>query len=242
MLLANQKVFSAETNVIALFGDSITVGENNAFPWPLRPFTANGRIANQGAFPPLPPSDGLDTLLIAQGRPSTVVNWGIGGSTTDTGAARIFGNIGFTRATIPADNYYVLIMYGTNDFGGGLSESTTGFNTLLMIDRARAAGYIPVIGTLTPRIDRDVTPYNQQIIAAANIRGVPVVDHFSRFWQFGFDLLDVEVFNGSIVRLHPTAFGYTVIQQLWFDAFLANAIEPIGNIVISPILELLLDE
>ena len=241
-LLVSQKGFSNETNVIALFGDSITVGENDSFPWPLRPFTSNGRIGNDGFFPALPPSDFLDTILIDESRQSTVANWGIGGSTTGSGAIRITGSLAVTRSNFPADNYYVLIMYGTNDFAGGLSQSTTGFNTGLMIDRARAQGYIPVIGTLTPRIDRDVSPYNQQIVAAANSRGVPVVDHFSRFWQFGFDLLDVEIFNGSVVRLHPTATGYQVIARLWFDSFLVNAIEPVSPITISPIINLLLED
>jgi len=242
--LVNSNVYASQINVIALFGDSITVGENNSFPFALRPGRGNGRLANDGGSPALPPSDKLDTLLIDERRISSVVNWGRGGSSSSNGAGRISADLGTTRSAYSADNYYVLIMYGTNDFNVGLSESDTAFNTRLMIDRARSAGFIPVIGTLTPRIDRNLSSLNGRIVAAANSRGVPIVDHFSRFNQDGnngLTLLDVENLFGRVLRLHPTSEGYDVIARTWFDQFLKDAIEP-EPVAIAPIINLILDD
>ncbi len=243
---ASQNSYAADTVVIALFGDSITVGENASFLGS-RPGFGNGRQANDGLFPTLLPSEELSGVLGSERRQATIVNWGIGGSSTSSsgfgGAARILGQLSSTRQAFPADNYFVLILYGTNDFNAGLSPSSTQFNTLLMIDRARSLGFQPVIGTLTPRDDRNVTPYNTAIVAAANSRGAPIVDHFSRFLQDGnggLDLLDTEPIGSGTIRLHPSAEGYNVIAQTWFDQFLENVIEP-NRIVISPIINLLLD-
>ncbi len=243
-MLAHTNAYASEVNVIALFGDSITVGENSSFPLALRPGRGNGRLANDGASPALPPSDKLDTLLINKRRTSSVVNWGRGGSSSSNGAGRISADLGATRSAYSADNYYVLIMYGTNDFNAGLSESDTAFNTRLMIDRARSAGFIPVIGTLTPRIDRNLSSLNGQIVATANSRGAPVVDHFSRFNQDGnngLTLLDVENIFGGVLRLHPTSEGYDVIARTWFDQFLEDAIDPKPG-AIAPIINLILDD
>lgn len=115
-----------------------------------------------------------------------------------------------------------------------------------MIDRARSLGFTPVIGTLTPRIGGGNIPSrNSQIVAAANLRGVPVVDHYSRFIQDGaggLNLIDIEVFNGVTLRLHPTSEGYDVIAQTWFDEYLEGQIQADANVIVSPIISLLLDE
>jgi len=231
---ASQNSYAADTVVIALFGDSITVGENASFLGS-RPGFGNGRQANDGLFPTLLPSEELSGVLGSERSSTSSSGFG--------GAARILGQLSSTRQAFPADNYFVLILYGTNDFNAGLSPSSTQFNTLLMIDRARSLGFQPVIGTLTPRDDRNVTPYNTAIVAAANSRGAPIVDHFSRFLQDGnggLDLLDTEPIGSGTIRLHPSAEGYNVIAQTWFDQFLENVIEP-NRIVISPIINLLLD-
>ncbi len=250
-LMVDQAALAREVNLIALFGDSITIGENSSFPLALRPGRGSGRLGNDGEFPALPASDKLDSLMRQERRNSIVSNWGRGGSNTGNrpgnGAERIFRELQITLNTHPADNYYVLIMYGTNDFGSGLSPSDTEFNTKLMIDRARSAGFVPVIGTITPRIDRNVTPYNSRIVAAAQSRQAPIVDHYARFVQDGnggLSLLDVEVFNGRTLRLHPTSEGYDVIARTWFDQFLKDAIEPerSGASSLVPVITLLLDE
>jgi len=237
-----------ESNLIVLFGDSISVGENNAFQGS-RPGRGLGRVANDGQSPALPPSDKLDDLLRAELRESTVINWGIGGSTSERGAIRVLSDLGETLSDHQADNYYVLILYGTNDFNGGLGPSDTGFNTGLMIDRARSLGYTPVVATLTPRADRNLSSYNSQIVSNANSRNVPIVDLFSRYLQDGqngLTLLDTEVFSGRVIRLHPNDAGYDVIAQTWFDQFLESEIEPLPIPIVSdflpPIINLLLED
>ncbi len=234
-----------ETNMIVLFGDSLTFGDNNNFNGPVSAGVGSGRTGNDGLSPPLPPSDKLDDLLDAKSRESTVINWGVGGTSTDFGAARILSNLNSSLIDHSADNHYILILYGTNDFSFGLSPSTTAFNIQLMIDRARSVGFTPIIGTLTPRSDRNVSDYNAQVAATANLRGAPVVDHFTRFLQDGnggLDLLDLEFFGGNPIRLHPTDEGYDVIAQTWFDQYLENEIVEIPQTaVVAPIIQLLLD-
>jgi len=117
-----------------------------------------------------------------------------------------------------------------------------------MIDRARSLGFTPIIGTLTPRSDRNVSDYNAQVVANANLRGATVVDHFTRFLQDGnggLDLLDLEFFGGNPIRLHPTDEGYDVIAKTWFDQFLENeiiAIPPASTPTLTPVIQLLLDD
>jgi len=244
-LTANVSVAN-ETNMIVLFGDSLTFGDNNNFNGPVSAGVGSGRTGNDGLSPPLPPSDKLDDLLDSEFRESTVINWGVGGTSTDSGTSRILSNLNSSLSDHSADNRYILILYGTNDFNFGLSPSTTGFNIQLMIDRARSVGFTPIIGTLTPRSDRNVSDYNAQIVANANARVAPIVDHYSRFLQDGnggLDLLDLELFGGVSIRLHPTDEGYDVIAQTWFDLFLKNEIAEMPRTsTVSPIIELLLDD
>lgn len=245
-LTANRSMAN-ETNMIVLFGDSITFGDNNNFNGPASEGVGSGRTGNDGLSPPLPPSDKLDALLDEEFRESIVINWGVGGTSTESGTSRILSNLNSSLNDHTANNRYILILYGTNDFAFGLSPSTTGFNIRLMIDRARSLGFIPVIGTLTPRDDRNVSNYNSTIVANANARGAPVVDHYSRFLQDGnggLDLLDLELFfNGNLIRLHPTDEGYDVIAQTWFDQYLSNElVEVPPTLTVAPIIQLLLDD
>jgi len=234
-----------EASMVVLFGDSITFGDNNNFNGPVSAGVGSGRVGNDGQMPPLPPSDKLDDQLSAEFRDSIVINWGVGGTSTDSGTARILSNLSTSLNDHSADNRYVLILYGTNDFSFGLSPSTTGFNTMLMIDRARSLGYTPVVGTLLPRSDRNVSTYNAQIVSNANARSAAVVDHNSRFLQDGnggLDLLDLEFFGGNPIRLHPTDEGYDVIARTWIDQYLMNEIAATPPPTVAPIFMLLLDD
>jgi len=90
-LTANVSVAN-ETNMIVLFGDSLTFGDNNNFNGPVSAGVGSGRTGNDGLSPPLPPSDKLDDLLDSEFRESTVINWGVGGTSTDSGTSRILWN------------------------------------------------------------------------------------------------------------------------------------------------------
>lgn len=251
-----------ERSVIVLLGDSTTVGFNSNF---------GDRFAN-GTTERGCPTIYLTNILLKQGprsvsedcpttiypspildanneiRDVVVANWGIGGTSSEKGVERISSNLQKTRRAFPASNYYVLIVYGTNDFGFDISASTTNFNIRMMIRKARQAGYIPVIGTITPRDDRDVTPYNSEIKSAANRENAPIVDHFARFirqpggWRSILQQ-EIGVNSGRLVRFHPTDEGYLIIAETWFDQYLRNAIEPNDpSLNIAPILDILLND
>ncbi len=221
--------------VIALFGDSITVGFNANYA---QVRFANGTITH-----------GLPTIYLNQRlkdgsprRSAIVSNWGIGGSNSSQGVDRITQNLDSLSSVFIGESKYVLILYGTNDSAFGISRATTKFNTKIMIDKARAAGYEPIIGTLLPVSNRNVEPRNAQIVSAAQSRGAFVVDHYTRFvnepggWQ---SLIELD--NG--VRLHPTDEGYFVVAENWFNSRLKNIIDPdFSPMSIIPAVDLLLLE
>jgi len=165
---------AAQTNsLVVLFGDSITVGFNS------------GRQINFPAGSTVigGPREFLSDLLNDpnQFRDSTVVNWGEGGTTSTRGVQRISINLGLSRQANPAERFFVLIMYGTNDLGQGISEGTTAFNNGQMIRSARLSGYVPIVGTITPRSDRNIGPLAASIANIAAINNAQVVDQFSFF-------------------------------------------------------------
>ena len=224
----------AKPTVIALFGDSITVGYNMAYP---SVDLGNGTTTHGR------PTIELNSLLndSRPKRSSIVSNWGDGGSNSEDGTWRISRELEILNSQYSGANKFVLIIYGTNDAAFGISTSTTKFNIQVMIDNARSLGYEPIIGTLTPVEGRDVTPRNGQIKSAASSRNAFLVDHFNRFinepggWR---ELIELD--NG--VRLHPNDEGYRVIAQTWFDSRLKVVVPTSVDIgVLSAIFQLLLE-
>jgi len=236
---AIHEVSVAQTNsVIVLFGDSITVGFNRGRPI----INANGSTTISG------PRAFLSDILNDpdQPRPSIVANWGEGGSSSSRGVQRIVAQLSVTRNAIPADQYFVLIMYGTNDFGRGIGTSTTAFNNQEMIRRARSVGYTPIVGTVTPRSDRNLAPLAGAIFNTAVANNAPVANHFGVFSQRPLiDLVELETsgLTGLPIRLHPRDVGYQLIAQTWFDQVLSGLIEPVAEpVVVAPIIQLLLGD
>jgi len=252
-----------ESSTIVLFGDSTTVGFNANFRDRFGDGTTErgcptiylkNILLNQE--PRTDPQDCPTTIYPSpildgndQVRNVVVANWGVGGSSTANGVGRISANLNQTKLDHPAANYYVLIIYGTNDFGSDISASMTHFNTRIMIQLARSAGYIPVMGTITPRDDRDISPYNDEIVSAAQEESAPVVDMFARFiaqpggWRTIVQQ-ETSVLTGELVRFHPTDEGYLIIAETWFDQYLRDVIQaerPDVNVV-APILDLLLND
>ncbi|MBL4671861.1 MAG: SGNH/GDSL hydrolase family protein [Arenicella sp.] len=248
--------------VVVLFGDSTTTGFNAAFQ--------NSRFGSGSTTLGCPTiylnnilrqeeprtdqqicsTEAYDSPILDQNkqvRNAIVANWGFGGSDTTNGEGRISSNLSETKVAYEADNYFVLIMYGTNDNAFGVSTSTTNFNIRQMIIKARALSYQPIVGTILPRDDLNVQPYNSEIVNAANQEGAFVVDHASRFisqpggWQ---SLIEQEVdpATGELVRLHPNDQGYLIIAETWFDQRLKDLIPGISNFNITPIMSLLLGD
>ena len=192
---------------------------------------------------------------------ASVQNWGNSGSTTALPAPPLDGRRGqngIERIAVDLQaafsdgvdgQRFVLILYGTNDFGFGIDPTETGANHRIMIDIARANGFIPVVSPLLPRSPgtnsdvgalQNIAAYNSQINSAISSRGANTVDLNARFNSEpgGFQtLLD----DG----LHPTDEGYLVIAETWFDQFLSGAVSSqpeSSGFVIAPILFLLLDD
>ena len=248
--------------VIALFGDSITVGENatsyysectgggNPLILQFRPGFGNGR----SNF--CTPDRELQRIMLEQNRPAIVVNHGIGGTLTATnnfnGVSRISGNLQFSRQQLPDGKaYFTLILYGTNDTRSGVPPSVVAANINIMVAQARAVGWQPIVGALLPRSGVDVRPWNTQIRFVASAAGVPFVDHYTNFPADpvvgNFSQLENEDNLGfGFLRLHPTQQGYTTVAQHWFDAALQSLVEaipePESSINLTPIIMLLLDE
>lgn len=182
----------ANGETIIGFGDSITKG------WPYIMNNPNG--ARVGGYEPT-----LETLLGNIGRPSRVLNYGVGGETTVTGVNRISSVLGAVGAN------YILILEGVNDMMAGVSANTTLFNLSVMIDKSRARGVKPVIGTLTPYPPHNIESiYNGRIRGLAQQHGALLADHYNAFapnW-------------GALNKdgLHPNSAGYRVMAQVWFNA------------------------
>ena len=241
----SQVIYAQTSSVVVLFGDSITAGFNSGRSRDV----GNGDAGISG------PTQFLSDMLNNpnQPRPSTVVNWGIGGSSSTSGVQRMSGNLAATVRDHQADQYFVMIMYGTNDLGRGIGAGTTAFNNSIMVSLARNAGYLPVVGTVTPRSDRDDSALAASIASAATSNGAQVVDQFAFFnarpLAQNFEL-ELSFITGEPIRLHPNDDGYLRLVQNWFDGalqdlipvFVAPAPPAPPPLIVAPLLELLLEE
>jgi lysophospholipase L1-like esterase len=238
---------ATDPSVVVLYGDSITVGYNLEENFTER-FGA-GRTASQ--LPGSRPLQETDSLLNSKRstRSSIIVNWGVGGSSSTNGVSRISSSLSDTRAQYAGSNYYVLILYGTNDTGHGLTSSDTAFNVRQMINKTRAAGanFIPVVANLLPRSDLDVRPQNSRIVSEAAVANTPLVRLFEAFVDYpnGYTRLlgeETSSRTGQRIRLHPNVTGYQLIAQTWFDEALKDLIEPDPTFNPAAVLMLLLDD
>ncbi len=232
----------AKEPLVALFGDSVTAGVNSGFGGGI-----GGGAEDHGQL-----SIELDQELKSSARKSIVVNWGYGGTptgpsqrtdgivTSQHGINRIIPSLSGSKSTYSdvdcqttPESCFVLIMYGTNDPDWAISSADTGFNTRLIVQRAKSQGFEPVVATLTPRTDFSVVSINSQISSAASAEGVSLVDQYTEFNAAGgLTLLDDEV--------HPSNEGYEVLAETWFNLFLKDAINANANT--AAIINLLLDD
>jgi acyl-CoA thioesterase I len=187
-------------NVYMGFGDSLTAGQ--------------GSESGRGYLGPL-----ADRLTRHWGRAS-VVNEGLGGTTSDLGADRIFEALSRAR---PA---YALIDYGTNDYSH-LCRRTgachTEANLRRMVRETRRMGSLPVLATLLPgnapssdptNIPRDrwVRETNAVIRQVAREEGAALADPFAAF--------DAASDPARLFAdyLHPNDRGYELIADAFFSA------------------------
>ena len=235
---------SGDRSVVALFGDSTTVGFNTQFDERF----GLGQL-NFGQ-----PSIQLTKILNDSNRTSVVPNLGWGGTssgpaTAFTGFAgegngldRIDQELTNVKNQTPGKKYYVLILYGTNDPARGIPSSVTGFNVGAMVDKANALGYTVIASSILPCdvCANNVTTINSSIQNSVQGKINNGADaHF----------IDIHAavrpnWVSSYVEsdgIHPNNTGYQVIAQSWFDLKLEELIRK-DTVNISPIIDLLLDD
>jgi lysophospholipase L1-like esterase len=180
---------------IAAVGDSITQG----FPY----YTVNGNgCTNCGQY-----TWRLEALLDADSNwsPSTVYNYGVGGETSNKGAARIPGIISSLSPE------YVLFMEGTNDLPSA-NPATVSARVEIAVNNILASGKIPVVGTLLPDLrggGKDIIGTNTRIRSMLEQKDVQLADLYNATSSWGPLLGD---------GLHPNYSGYQLMAETWYAA------------------------
>jgi lysophospholipase L1-like esterase len=263
---------SAETlpTVIALFGDSTTVGYVPPSAGDSGFTDREGAGTTTRGTPTTHLSEILNEGVLK--RPAVVANWGFGSSTTGAapdpdpdpeeepappppnlpgnGLSRIDNDLASTKSTHAGSEYLVLIIYGTNDFVSSIDPGTTRFNILQMIIKARNQGFEPIIGTTLPRSDRSpaqIANLNAFIASAASNGGAFLVDQHAVFGASPSTyqplmVQELATVSGNPIYLHPSVEGYRQMAQKWLDARLADIITPKSIIIAGAISLLLLSD
>jgi lysophospholipase L1-like esterase len=171
----------------------------------------------------------LETLLTNHWGPRAhVFDEGRSGTRSDDGAGRIDASL---RAVRPA---YTLVLYGTNDWNTFACRRVDTCFTLAsvrsMIRSIKAAGSLPVVGTLPPvnpaftdrfAFDRNgwVAATNLELRPLIRAEGAVVADIHAAMLREGGEHLD-ELFSDHV---HPNDDGYAVIADAFFRAIVAPA-------------------
>ncbi len=192
----------ATPGVFLAFGDSITGGQAT---------TGDG----QGY------TGQLERLLSAHFGVAKIINDGIDSSSSERGDSRIGSSLASVR---PA---FTLILYGTNDWSDprcGQPPCFTISSLRSIVQKVKAAGGFAFVGTLlmtnlgddfraSPQRNRWIVSQNEGIRQMATEEGAVLVDLYAAFERS--PLAWSELFADYI---HPSAAGYTLLAQTWFDA------------------------
>jgi lysophospholipase L1-like esterase len=194
---------SLDENIYVCFGDSITYGYIDREPYP-----------ELGYVPR------LETILNQNFGPTLAVNLGIGGENTVGGLARIDSVISSQQGR------YILIMEGTNDvIAPDLAMSTSAFNLREMVRRCLEDGVYPVLATILPRKDTyGVIKYYSDRILELNQAIRQMVADFPISFVDMYEIFDTyPPSDGGLLAVlshdlkHPSAKGYQVMAESWFN-------------------------
>jgi acyl-CoA thioesterase-1 len=188
---------------VTAFGDSITQGVLELQRRDLGLSTSNN-------YPAL-----LQGKLKALDPAWVVVNRGVGGEETSSGAARFPGVLSLDRPG------FVLIMEGANDATDCLDAGFIAANLRSMVQTAKANKTVPIIGTLTPNFRND--PCARDVVSKVNVEVRNIAS--------SEDIILAEIFEGMNDRslfgqspsrdpLHPNDRGYAVMADIWYQAML----------------------
>lgn len=219
---------SLDENVYVCFGDSITYGYIDRQPAP------------ELGYPPR-----LEVILTQNFGPTLAVNQGIGGENTIGGLARIDSVISSLQGR------FMLIMEGTNDvITPNLAMSTSAANLQEMVSRCLKAGVYPLLTTILPRHDAygqidyyrnrilELNEYIRDMVVAPPISFVDMYEIFNNYPPSDGGLFAVL----SNDLKHPSAKGYQVMAESWFDEIKNIPFPPVnieitsrdGNVSFSP--------
>lgn len=208
------------------FGDSITWGEDgrnsaSGSTGAPRRFHPAVQFATPDTYPGALQSE-LDVRYSAQ-LPSVTNAGSVGEGVLDAGTFTRF--TGYTRS---GQYDVVLLMEGANDLGD-VAAGTTTFSAIAaglgqMIDEARSRGLKPYIATIPPENASSacvpscrggtaglVPPFDDQVRQLAALKSVPLVDVYAAFHGDVITLIGPD-------GLHPSAAGYHVIADTFFNA------------------------
>ena len=184
------------------FGDSITFGYENYYPFPERGYIPR-----------------LETILTAQYGAQKVINEGFGGEVTADGVVRI------DKVFLADLARYILILDGTNDvIFDDITIDTADLNLREILRKCLAAGAFPAISTLLPRYDpTGLEPYfknrlltlNARIRKAAADLSVPLVDMYTAYINYPAAQGGVRSLLSTDLK-HPSDKGYQVMAETWF--------------------------
>jgi len=192
----------ATPGIFLAFGDSITDGQAT---------TGDG----QGY------TGQLERLLSGHFGAAKVINDGIDSSSSERGDSRIGSSLATVR---PA---FTLILYGTNDWSDprcGQPPCFTISSLRSIVQKVKAAGGFAFVGTLlmmnlgddfraSPQRNRWIVTQNEAIRQMATEEGVVLVDLHAAFERSPLAWSDL-----FADYIHPSAAGYTLMAQTWFDA------------------------
>lgn len=163
----------------------------------------------------------LERMLSAHFGFARVINDGVDSSSSERGDARIESSLASGR---PA---FTLILYGTNDWSDPRCDKPPCFtlsSLRSMVRKVKAAGGFAFVGTLlmtnlgddfraSPQRNNWIVAQNEEIRRMAAEEGAVLVDLHAAFERS--PLAWSELFADYI---HPSAAGYTLMAQTWFDA------------------------
>jgi len=145
-----------------------------------------------------------------------VINYGIGGQTTDDGLARIDSVL---NDPCNPDIDYMFVLFGTNDLFHHTDETVIVYNLRLMISKIRAEGIVPVIATVTPDPDhewKNITLLNEYIRSLAVDEDVLLVDLYSEMATSWYYYTNPE--GCYMDQLHPNPLGFQKMADVWYQS------------------------
>lgn len=163
----------------------------------------------------------LEKLLSAHFGKARVIGDGLDSSSSERGDARIGDSLAGGRPG------FTLILYGINDWADRRCDQTPCFtidSLRSMVRKVKAQGGFPFVGTLlmtnvgndfraSPQRNSWVLVQNDHIRRMAAEEEVVLVDLHAAFERSPFEYADL-----FADYIHPSATGYRVIAETWFEA------------------------